>query len=162
MAADKLVLGIFTFEWALSGRALWPAERILRSGALRVADRVLDVLQGPAQGSRAAATDATLAGATPPRSVVPVVIESKVSVPPDVLMQEIDGESVLLDLRTETYFGLDEVGTLLFRALKEQGTLAAAIEAGLAAFEVERAELSRDLLELVEALAAQGLVVVEP
>ncbi|OGQ17545.1 MAG: hypothetical protein A2138_08410 [Deltaproteobacteria bacterium RBG_16_71_12] len=83
-------------------------------------------------------------------------------VPADVLMQEIDGESVLLDLRTETYFGLDEVGTLLFRALKEQGTLAAAVDAGLAAFEVERDELARDLLDLVEALAAQGLVVVEP
>ena len=93
---------------------------------------------------------------------MPVVIESKVRVPPDVLMQEIDGESVLLDLRTETYFGLDEVGTLLFRTLKEQGTLAAAVGAGLAAFEVEREELTRDLLALVEDLVAQGLLVVEP
>ncbi|MBI1945876.1 MAG: PqqD family protein [Deltaproteobacteria bacterium] len=155
---DHVLLGILGVEWALSGRALWPAERILRSGALRLVDRVLDALRG----SPAAAADGSVTSTNAGSSAVSIAIESKVSVPPDVLLQEIDGEAVLLDLRTETYFGLDEVGTLLFRALKEQGTLASAVEAGLAAFDVEREELSRDLLELVEHLAAEGLVVVEP
>ena len=93
---------------------------------------------------------------------MPVALDSKVRVPPDVLMQEVDGEAVLLDLRTETYFGLDEVGTLLFRTLKEQGTLVAAVDAGLAAFEVERDELTGDLLALVEELVAQGLLELVP
>lgn len=155
---ENVLVTILTVEWALSGRPLWPAERLVRSSALRVADRLLDALGG----SPAGADDASLAASSVGRAAVAIGIESKVSVPPDVLMQEIDGESVLLDLRTETYFGLDEVGTLLFRVLRERGTLDAAVEAGLAAFEVEREDLSRDLIELVEALAAQGLVVVSP
>lgn len=165
LTPDHVVLGIFAVEWALSGRALWPAERILRSGALRVADHLLDAAQAltraPRQGSRDDAGDDRVEHAKPRSRVVPVALQSKVRVPPDVLMQEVDGESVLLDLRTETYFGLDEVGTLLFRTLKEQGTLTAAVDAGLAAFEVERAELTGDLLALVEDLVAQGLLVVE-
>lgn len=157
LTPDSAVLGVFAVEWALTGRPLWPAERILRTGALRVADRVLDALDA----SRRPPADAMVPGANPPRNPVPVALDSKVRVPPDVLMQEVDGEAVLLDLRTETYFGLDEVGTLLFRTLKEQGTLGAAVDAGLAAFEVERDELTSDLLALVEDLVAQGLLEVE-
>ncbi|MCC7111191.1 MAG: PqqD family peptide modification chaperone [Deltaproteobacteria bacterium] len=158
LTPDSAVLGVFAVEWALTGRPLWPAERILRTGALRVADRVLDALDA----SRRAPPEAMVPGASPPRNPVPVAMDSKVRVPPDVLMQEVDGEAVLLDLRTETYFGLDEVGTLLFRTLKDQGTLSAAVDAGLAAFEVERDELTGDLLALVEDLLAQGLLEVEP
>ena len=35
----------------------------------------------------------------------------RVVVPPGVLVNVIDGESVLLNLKNERYFGLDEVGT---------------------------------------------------
>ena len=61
LSPDNVILGIFAVEWALSGRALWPAERILRTGALRIADHVLDALEG----SRAPALGANVAGATP-------------------------------------------------------------------------------------------------
>jgi hypothetical protein len=32
-------------------------------------------------------------------------------VPDDVLFRDLDGEAVILNLRTGTYFGLDELGT---------------------------------------------------
>jgi len=35
----------------------------------------------------------------------------KITVPDTVLFRELDGESVLLNLKTESYLGLDDVGT---------------------------------------------------
>ncbi|MEZ5165231.1 MAG: PqqD family protein [Acidimicrobiales bacterium] len=40
--------------------------------------------------------------------------------PPDVMATELpDGESVLLDLKTEAYFGLNELGTAVWSVLGE-------------------------------------------
>ena len=59
-----------------------------------------------------------LAGATFPRddcnaSVLEMkpTIEATAVISPGVLFQEIGGEAVLLDLASERYFGLDDVGT---------------------------------------------------
>jgi len=38
-------------------------------------------------------------------------LNSILCVPDDVLFRDLDGEAVILNLRTGTYFGLDEVGT---------------------------------------------------
>ena len=38
-------------------------------------------------------------------------LNQSISLSPDVISQEVSGETVLLDLQTENYFGLDEVGT---------------------------------------------------
>jgi hypothetical protein len=46
-----------------------------------------------------------------------IAFESRVNMPSDVLVSEQDSESVLLNLKTETYFGLDEVGTRMWGAL---------------------------------------------
>ena len=40
----------------------------------------------------------------------------------DVLFQEVAGETVLLDLNSESYFGLDEVGTRIWTLLNEGRT----------------------------------------
>jgi hypothetical protein len=37
-------------------------------------------------------------------------LNSTLRVPDDVLFRDLDGEAVILNLRTGTYFGLDEVG----------------------------------------------------
>ena len=39
---------------------------------------------------------------------------TRVRAAPDTLMQELEGESVLLSLASERYFGLDEVGTRIW------------------------------------------------
>ena len=44
--------------------------------------------------------------------------DCKVQISPEVLFQEVAGEIVLLDLRSENYFGLDEVGTRIWRLLE--------------------------------------------
>jgi len=48
-----------------------------------------------------------------------VSINQTVKLLPDVLSQEVDGETVLLNLNSENYFGLDEIGTRIWQLLQE-------------------------------------------
>jgi hypothetical protein len=79
----------------------------------------------------------------------------------DVVVQEIAGEAVLLDLATESYFGLDPVGLVVWRALAAGGSLADARSAVLGAFAVEPDVAERDLLAFVATLRDAGLVTVD-
>ena len=64
---------------------------------------------------------------------------------------------VLLDMNSENYFGLDEVGTSIWRAIQENETLQGAYDELLEQYEVEPEELKKDLLEFVQKLSDSGL-----
>lgn len=81
-------------------------------------------------------------------------------VPDTVLTREIDGEMVLLDLASETYYGLDDVGTRIWATLIEHGTLPKARQALIDEFDVAPAVLERDLARLLGELEDRGLVAV--
>jgi hypothetical protein len=89
-------------------------------------------------------------------------VDRRIEIPQDVLVRELQGESVLLNLESESYFGLDEVGTRMFRALAATGRVEAAFEALLSEYEVEPESLRADLGEFVDRLAAAGLLRVAP
>ena len=76
----------------------------------------------------------------------------------DVLFQEVSGETVLLDLASEQYFGLDEVGTRVWQLLNEGKSLVAMLEVLLEEYEVERERLEGDVRALLESLIEAGLV----
>jgi hypothetical protein len=77
---------------------------------------------------------------------------------PDVLMQTVVGESVLLDLRSQKYFGLNQVGTRAWELLQQGGDVAAVQARLLEEYDVEARQLERDLDELLERLLRAGLV----
>lgn len=85
-------------------------------------------------------------------------LEKRIAVPPNVLVRELRGESVLLHLDSEAYFGLDEVGTGMWRALTTCATLREACDALLAEYDVEPQRLEEDLGRFVETLAGAGLI----
>jgi hypothetical protein len=87
-----------------------------------------------------------------------LTFDEHVTVPDDVLVRELDGESVLLNLATDSYFGLDTVGTDMWRALTTSGSIQEAYEALLADYDVEPDVLRRDLAEFVEKLVESELV----
>ena len=76
----------------------------------------------------------------------------------DVLSQEVAGETVLLDLASERYFGLDEVGTRVWQMLKDGMDREAIVETLLTDYQVGREELQADLAELLGQLEAAGLI----
>jgi hypothetical protein len=84
--------------------------------------------------------------------------DMRVSVPSDVLINVIDGQAVLLNLKTERYFGLDEVGTEMWRALTSSDSIESACIALLAEYEVAPERLRTDLLDLAQKLIENGLL----
>ncbi|HEX5130312.1 MAG TPA: PqqD family protein [Usitatibacter sp.] len=88
--------------------------------------------------------------------------QQRIEVPDGVLMRELQGESVLLNLDSECYFGLDEIGTRMWAVLTTTPDVGAAMEALLAEFEVDAERLHGDLADFVESLSSAGLIRVVP
>src|SRR5262245_43215334 len=88
-------------------------------------------------------------------------LERRVHPSAEVLVQAVGEECVLLDLASESYFGLDEVGTSLWEQLNRNPALRAAHEALLVEFDVDAAQLEADLVALVASLADARLVTIE-
>ena len=78
-----------------------------------------------------------------------------------VFAQEVDGEMVLLDMESENYFGLDEVGTAIWQAMQEKETLKEVFDVLLDQYEVEEEMLEHDLSDFVGKLVESGLVEVQ-
>jgi hypothetical protein len=89
---------------------------------------------------------------------VSISFANKITVPSGVLINEIDGESVLLNLGTESYFGLDESGTRMWSALTTSSSIQGAYETLLSEYEVDSNTLRQDLSSLVEKLVENGLL----
>jgi hypothetical protein len=87
-----------------------------------------------------------------------VSLESRVAISDDVVFRELEGEAVILNLESGTYFGLDPVGTRIWSLLQEDGSLRRAFEALLQEYDVAPEKLEGDILRLVEELRAKGLV----
>lgn len=83
---------------------------------------------------------------------------SRVVVPDTVLFRELDGESVLLNLKTESYLGLDTVGTRMWTVFTTQPSIQAAYEALLSEYEVAPDVLRTDVENLLEQMIEHGLV----
>jgi hypothetical protein len=86
--------------------------------------------------------------------------ETRLKVAPDVVSRNLDGEQVILDLKTGVYYGLDEVGTFLWERFASGKTLAQARADLVAEFDVEAGRAAADLSRLVQTLKKRNLVVV--
>ena len=87
-------------------------------------------------------------------------LSDKVTIPQQVMARTVGDETVILDLASGTYFGLDPVGARIWELLGEGKTLGEVCDQMLDEFEVSRDELERDTLRLTQELADQGLVTV--
>ncbi len=82
----------------------------------------------------------------------------RITVLPDVLIQELQGESVLLNVNSGRYFGLDEVGTRMWAVLTSSESIEQACETLLAEYDVEGEKLRQDVTDLIAKLVEHGLV----
>jgi hypothetical protein len=76
-----------------------------------------------------------------------------------VLSRELAGETVLLNLESGVYYGLDAVGTRAWNLLAEERTLADVCTIMLEEFEVTHDTLQQDLTTLVRELCEKQLLV---
>lgn len=85
----------------------------------------------------------------------------RVSIPESVLARDLGEEMVLLDLASESYFGLDAVGSRLWHLLCETGSVKDACTRMLEEYDVSRDVLETDVVQWVDALLEAGLVRIE-
>ena len=90
-----------------------------------------------------------------------ISFSDRVTVPDDILISNLEDESVILNLNSERYFGLDNVGTHMLSVLNKSDSIEAAYQSLAAEYNVDRQVLRDDLIVLVENLLAQGLINIE-
>jgi len=73
----------------------------------------------------------------------------------------VGGEAVILHLKQGTYYGLNEIGAIIWTNLQKPKTIGELEELMLADFDVSKEEAERDLQQLLEQMEASGLIVVE-
>jgi len=88
-------------------------------------------------------------------------LPARVSISDHILFQEIEGECVLLNMASEQYFGLDDVGTRIWQLLVEDGDPTKALTRLRQVYNVDEAMLRTDLARLLEQMSSEGLVSLE-
>jgi hypothetical protein len=91
-----------------------------------------------------------------------VELNMRAVVPAHVLIRRLDGESVLLNLESERYFGLDATGTPMWELVTSQPCIALALEKLQEEYEVEPDVLRSHLTQLMSGLVENGLLQVLP
>jgi hypothetical protein len=84
--------------------------------------------------------------------------DAKLRIPEQVVTRKLGEETVLLNLASSTYFGLDPVGTRFLELLETNSSLRAAVEVMESEFEVSREQLEGDVLALSQEMVAKGLL----
>ncbi len=86
----------------------------------------------------------------------------RVMAPSDLLIRNLGGESVLLNLQTEIYFGFDTTSTRMWELVTSEPNIEAVGGKLAAEFEVDGELLRHNLMELLSRLVEQGLIRVVP
>lgn len=87
-----------------------------------------------------------------------MTLNDRVRIPEEVVFHKVEEEMVLLNLETGFYYGLDLVGSRMWKLLAEKGSLRAVFETMAEEYEVAPEELQRDILHLVQELQAKRLI----
>ena len=86
------------------------------------------------------------------------LLHTPLTVARDVTDVVIDGEAVLMDAHSGTYFGLDEVGTAIWRLIREAATGTAIVDHLQQQFGVSRSILITDVERFIRELHARRLL----
>ncbi len=77
---------------------------------------------------------------------------------PSRISTELDGETVILDLESGVYSGLDEIGTRIWNLLEEPLSFAEIREAILVEYDVSMEQCTSDLFGFLDDLLANNLI----
>lgn len=91
-----------------------------------------------------------------------IELKMRAVVPAHVLIRELDGESVLLNLESERYFGLDATGTRMWELMTTEPCIASALKKLQEEYEAEPEVLRNHLTQLLSGLMENGLLQVLP
>jgi Coenzyme PQQ synthesis protein D (PqqD) len=75
-----------------------------------------------------------------------------------VIAQQVEGQSVLLDVDSGEYFSLNEVGGLVWDLCDGSHSVASMVDAICEQYDVESSVVLNDATELLESLSGAGLI----
>ncbi len=85
-------------------------------------------------------------------------LNQKIKIADSVFAQEVDDEMVILDMNSENYFGLDEVGRDIWNAFREKETLQEVYDAMFEIYDVDENVLKNDIEVFIGKLIKSGLI----
>ena len=87
------------------------------------------------------------------------LFNKSIQIPDDILFQELsNGEVVFLNLDNESYYGLDNTGSIFWKELTNTKNIEKAYNNLLQQFDVTPRELTKDLKHFLEELKNNGIV----
>ncbi len=87
-----------------------------------------------------------------------ITLDTVVTQKPDLLSSNLDGETILLEIEKEVYYGMNRVSTRIWELLGEPRKLSAICEELLKDYAVEREQCEQEVLTFVQKLASEGLI----
>jgi len=87
-----------------------------------------------------------------------LTLDDNLLIPASVSFTFVDEDAVLLNMQTNQYYLLDEVGARLWGLLRDGKSLRESYQTLLEEYEVDSGQLEQDVLDLLEKLKEQGLV----
>lgn len=79
----------------------------------------------------------------------------------DQIYRDLEGEAVILNLKSGMYYGLNEVGVRVWQLLREPTSVKEIRDTLLGEYEVESDQCEHELLALLQDLTDNGLIEVE-
>ena len=84
--------------------------------------------------------------------------DTRLSIPPQVISRLVGDETVLLDLESGVYFGLDGVGKRIWESIGEGLSLGETAAVIVSEYEVEEDQARADVTEFARDLVERGLL----
>ena len=85
-------------------------------------------------------------------------LDTKLSIPPQVMSRPVGDDTVLLDLESGMYFGLDGVGKRIWEAIGEGLTVGEIAAIIVSEYEVDENQAQADSIEFIRDLVERGLL----
>ena len=90
-----------------------------------------------------------------PRAIAEKTVISR---SPSVLVAEVDGEIVMMSIEKGRYFGLDDIGSDIWKRIEQPCSFAALVEALADDYDADRATIKADVTALLAQMAEQDVV----
>ena len=88
-------------------------------------------------------------------------LDARVTAAPRQVSTEVGDETVILELQDGVYYGLDDVGSFIWRQLSEPRTVRDLRDAIVASYDIDADRCEEDLQAILQEMATSGLVQIE-
>lgn len=90
----------------------------------------------------------------------PLGLQTLVQASREQVFCDLDGEAVILHLKAGMYYGMDAVGTRIWKLIQESCLVQKIVDVMLEEYEVEPKRCQKDIFAVLERLKKEGLIVV--